>query len=101
MYGRFYKRNLSPINVIQDNDQEKRHIEADFAPVELVATKPASGLGNGTQFLDLAGDGQPDVVTLRGSVPGFYERTHEQGWESFVAFKSLPVLDWDNPNLLG
>jgi RHS repeat-associated protein len=95
--GWFYKRNLSPINTVHNNGS--KHIEARFASVELVASKPASGLANGAQFLDLAGDGQLDVVTLRGSVPGFYERTQDEGWKSFVAFKSLPVLDWDSPNL--
>ncbi|XHX76331.1 MAG: SpvB/TcaC N-terminal domain-containing protein [Stenomitos frigidus ULC029] len=95
--GWFYKRNLSPLNTVQNNGRE--HVEAQFAPVELVASYPISGLANGAQFLDLAGNGQPDVVTLRGAVPGFYERTQDEGWESFTAFKSLPVLDWDNPNL--
>ncbi|MEY2832281.1 MAG: hypothetical protein RLZZ574_1539 [Cyanobacteriota bacterium] len=95
--GWFYKRNLSPINAVQDNGNQ--HIEASFAPVELVASKPASGLGNGAQFLDLAGDGQPDLVSLRSAAPGFYERTQDVGWENFVPFNSLPVLDWDNPNL--
>jgi RHS repeat-associated protein len=95
--GWFYKRNLSPINAVQDNG--KMHVEAQFAPVELVASKPASGLVNGAQFLDLAGDGQPDLVTLRSATPGFYERTQDENWENFVAFRSLPVLDWDNPNL--
>jgi hypothetical protein len=95
--GWFYKRNLSPINAVQDNG--KQHIEAQFAPLELVASKPASGLANGAQFLDLAGDGRPDVVTLRGAVPGFYERTMDEAWESFRSFKSLPNLDWDQPNL--
>ncbi len=95
--GWFYKRNLSPINTVQNNGVE--HIEAQFAAVELVASKPANGLGNGAQFLDLAGDGQPDLVTLSGATPGFYERTQDEDWETFVAFKSLPVLDWDNPNL--
>ena len=95
--GWFYKRNLSPINTVHNNGP--KHIEARFSSVELVASKPASGLANGAQFLDLAGDGQLDVVTLRGSVPGFYERTQDEGWKSFVAFKSLPVLDWDSPNL--
>jgi RHS repeat-associated protein len=94
--GWFYKRNLSPINAVPNGS---KHIEASFAPVELVASKPAGGLANGAQFLDLAGDGQPDVVMLRGAPPGFYERTQDEDWESFVAFKSLPVLDWDNPNL--
>jgi RHS repeat-associated protein len=92
----FYKRNLSPINPMK---ADRRRVEAQFASVSVVATKPASGLANGSQFLDLAGDGQPDVVTLRGATPGFYERTQDEGWESFVAFKSLPNLDWDNPNL--
>ncbi|MEG4507170.1 SpvB/TcaC N-terminal domain-containing protein [Microcoleus sp. F6_B4] len=95
--GWFYKRNLSPINTV-DIDGNKQ-IQAHFSPVKLVASKPATGLNNGAQFLDLAGDGQLDLVTLRGSTPGFYERTHNDDWESFVAFKSLPNLDWDNPNL--
>ena len=95
--GWFYKRNLSPINTVHNNGS--KHIEPRFASVELVASKPASGLANGAQFLDLAGDGQLDVVALRGAVPGFYERTQDEGWKSFVAFKSLPVLDWDSPNL--
>ncbi|MCU0543439.1 MAG: toxin [Oscillatoriaceae cyanobacterium Prado104] len=95
--GWFYKRNLSPINTVEIDG--KKQIETTFAPVELVASKPATGLNNGAQFLDLAGDGQLDLVTLRGYTPGFYERTREEDWESFVAFKSLPNLDWDNPNL--
>lgn len=95
--GWFYKRNLSPINAVQTNGKE--HIEAQFAPIELVARKPASGLADGAQFLDLAGDGQPDLVMLRSASPGFYERTLNENWESFVPFKSLPVVDWDNPNL--
>ncbi|NJO96204.1 MAG: toxin [Pleurocapsa sp. CRU_1_2] len=94
--GWFYKRNISPINNVP---KESKHIEAQFAAVELVASKPISGLANGAQFLDLAGDGRPDVVTLRGAVPGFYERTMDEEWESFRAFQSLPNLDWDNPNL--
>ncbi|MFM2304159.1 MAG: hypothetical protein RLZZ135_1569 [Cyanobacteriota bacterium] len=94
--GWFYKRNISPINNIP---KESKHIEAQFAAVELVASKPISGLANGAQFLDLAGDGRPDVVTLRGAVPGFYERTADEQWEPYTSFKSLPNLDWENPNL--
>jgi RHS repeat-associated protein len=94
--GWFYKRNLSPINPTK---ADAKRVEAQFAAVGVVKTKPASGLGNGAQFMDLAGDGQPDVVTIRGATPGFYERTQDEKWDSFVAFKSLPNLDWDNPNL--
>jgi len=93
----FYKRNLSPINTVQSNGTQQ--IEARFAPVELVASQPATALADGAQFLDLAGDGQLDLVALRSLTPGFYERTSTQGWESFIPFKSLPVLDWNNPNL--
>ena len=92
----FYKRNLSPINAVVT---EPKRVAARFGALELVASRPVSGLANGAQFLDLAGDGRPDVVTLRGAVPGFYERTMDEEWESFKAFRSLPNLDWDNPNL--
>jgi RHS repeat-associated protein len=94
----FYKRNLSPIHVVKTNGSER--IEARFAPVELADTKPALSLGSGhAQFLDLAGDGQLDLVTLRGPTPGFYERTQDEGWEPLTPFGSLPTLDWDGPNL--
>ena len=92
----FYKRNLSPTNAVV---AEPQRVAARFGAVELVASQPVSGLANGAQFLDLAGDGRPDVVTLRGAVPGFYERTMDEEWESFRSFKSLPNLDWDNPNV--
>lgn len=95
--GWFYKRNLSPINEVQAGG--KQQVEAKFAAVQRVASKPASGLGDGAQFLDLAGDGQPDLVTLRGAVPGFYERTSDQEWKNFVPLKSFPRLDWEDPNL--
>lgn len=97
--GWFYKRNLSPINVVGQNGSA--HIEACFAPVELIAAKPAFGLAAGqAQFMDLAGDGQPDMVTFGGPTPGFYERTPDAGgWEPFTPMASLPVLDWNDPNL--
>ena len=93
----FYKRNLSPISTAQEDGQNT--ITAKFAPIELIASQPATALANGAQFLDLAGDGQLDLVTLRSSTPGFYERTPTEAWEPFIPFKSLLVLDWNNPNL--
>lgn len=94
--GWFYKRNLSPISVPPGNGR----IQARFAPLELVASKPALNLNGGrAQFLDLAGDGQLELATFRGPTPGFYERTSDEGWEQFVSFDSLPVLNWDDPNL--
>ena len=92
--GWFYKRNFGPIN----GDAEPA---AQFGPVERAAAKPSqAAIGSGrSQFMDLAGDGQLDLVTLERPTPGFYERTQDENWASFVPFESLPVVDWSNPNL--
>jgi hypothetical protein len=57
--GWFYKRNLSPLP-IEENGKET--VRARFAPVESVAVKPNLALAGSAQFMDLAGDGQPDLV---------------------------------------
>ena len=98
--GWFHKRNLSPITFTEKAGGQVllRHA---FAPVEVVASQPcrrARDAGN-RQFLDLAGDGQVDLVDFAGAVPGFYERTYEEDWEPFSPFTSLPHLDWGDPNL--
>jgi RHS repeat-associated protein len=93
----FYKRNLSPTNVVGSGDDAR--IEAKFAPLELVSLKPAMALVGNAQFLDLAGDGHPDVVQFAGPTPGFYERTMDEQWDPFVPFVSLPNVDWSDPNL--
>jgi len=97
--GWLYKRNLSPVNTRQENGRET--VAAHFAPIERVAQKPSlAAISSGRQqLLDLAGDGQVDLVELEGPTPGFYERTEDERWEAFVPFTSLPNLVWDNPNL--
>jgi hypothetical protein len=72
-----------------------------FGPLQTVAAKPSlAALGKGRQqLLDLAGDGQLDFVEFSGPTPGFYERTHDQDWEPFKPFVSLPNIPWDEPNL--
>ncbi len=72
-----------------------------FAPSCLVTSKPSlANLQRGqTQIMDLAGDGQKDLVLLEESVPGFFERTHDKKWKSFVPFSSYPRIDWKDPNL--
>jgi RHS repeat-associated protein len=83
--GWFYKSNLG---------------NARFGPQEKIAAKPSlAALNNGQQFLDLAGDGQLDLVMLDAPGPGFYERTHDRSWSDHKAFVSLPSLDWNDPNL--
>ncbi|HEV7759226.1 MAG TPA: SpvB/TcaC N-terminal domain-containing protein, partial [Acidimicrobiales bacterium] len=81
-----------------------------FAPLQTVARVPAmAALDAGRQqLLDLAGDGSLDLVDLGGPNPGFHERhadnadgdgDGDEGWSRFVAFRSRPNLDWNDPNL--
>ena len=72
-----------------------------FGSVETLVVKPStSALNSGRQqFVDVAGDGNLDLVELSSNVPGFYERTFDAGWRSFRAFRSLPVRDWNDTNL--
>jgi RHS repeat-associated protein len=86
----FYKRNLSPIS--------KRPVE--FAPLERVATKPNLVLAGGqAQFMDLAGDGQPDLVVMDGPMPGLYEHDEAESWQPFRPFRSRLNRDMRDPNL--
>jgi RHS repeat-associated protein len=72
-----------------------------FGRLATVSRKP-SPVGTGSahpQLLDLAGDGQLDLVAFAGPTPGFYERTHEEGWEPFQAFRQVAAVPWEDPNL--
>lgn len=97
--GWFYKRNQSPIAKSIESGREMT--VAHFAAAELVATVPslANVPHSNHMFLDLAGDGALDVVELQGAAPGFYERTPDGDWNSFVPFRSLPNISWTDPNL--
>ncbi len=83
--GWFYKPNLG---------------EGRFGPQEQVAVKPsAAELDRGGQLLDLAGDGQLDLVTFAGPAVGFHERTPDHSWSEHKAFASVPAVDWGDANL--
>lgn len=72
-----------------------------LGPLQLVASVPTLvGAGGGQhQFLDLAGDGQLDLVEYAGPTPGFAERTSNGDWAPLTSFRSLPNADWADPNL--
>jgi hypothetical protein len=93
----FYKRNLSPIN--GNFGHGTAHPGPKFAPLELVATKPNLALAGGAQFMDLAGDGQPDLVVLDDPVPGLYEHDGAEGWQPFRPFTARLNRDMRDPNL--
>ncbi|WP_367025573.1 SpvB/TcaC N-terminal domain-containing protein [Methylococcus sp. ANG] len=86
----FYKRNISPIS--------ERPVE--FAPLQRVAIKPNLSVAGGqAQFMDLAGDGQPDLVVLDDPTPGLYEHDGKEGWQPFRPFTARLNRDTRDPNL--
>ena len=95
----YYKRNLSPISTVKENGKET--VVARFDPLIEVASEPSIAEGGSAryQFLDLAGDGNLDLVQFEKPISGFFERTEEEQWESFVPFQSAPNVRWDDPNL--
>ncbi len=87
--GWFYKRNISPMN-----DQQ-----VELAPLELVASKPNTALAAGAQFMDLAGDGELDLVMFDGPTPGFFEHDEAEGWRPFQTFPSRLNRNMRDPNM--
>lgn len=75
--------------------------EGKFGPIQQVAFSPSiADLKSGKQLLlDMAGDGQLDIVQLDDPVAGFYERTQDESWNEFVPFKYLPRISWNSPNI--
>lgn len=51
------------------------------------------------QLQDLGGDGALDVVTLQRGHEGYYARRLDGTFAPHRPFRSLPVLDWHDPNL--
>lgn len=96
--GWFYKRNLSALPVPTGGGGAE--IVARFGAAELVSPVPAPHGINGRQRLvDLAGDGSIDLVAFDQPLPGFFERTDDDGWKPFMPFRSLPNISWADPNL--
>lgn len=96
----FYKRNLSPMS----KEYRKRFRSTEekpvlFSPLEQVAVKPNLSLVSGAQFMDLAGDGQQDLVLLDDPAPGLYEHDQEEGWNAFRPFTSRLNRSSRDPNL--
>lgn len=71
-----------------------------FGATEALRVRPAAALDDPSHHLmDLSGDGNLDLVDFSSSSPGFYERNVKGGWSDFRAFRSIPVLNWRDPNV--
>lgn len=93
----FYKRNWSPMpDKLPDGSEV---VKARLAPLETVALKPNVALSGGGEFMDLAGDGQPDLAVLDGPMSGLFEHDLEEEWEPFRPFTSRLNRDMRDPNL--
>ncbi len=75
--------------------------DGSLGPLQVVASRPSlANLRSGQQYLmDLAGEGQLELVQFGRQPAGFFEHDQTQNWEHFVPFAALPNLDWSNPNL--
>lgn len=91
----FYQRNLSPDS--PRNGQPDA--AATFAPLETVAVKPSTALAADAAFMDLAGDGLPDLVAFSGATPGLFEHDDHERWKPFRPFTSRLNRDIRDPNL--
>jgi hypothetical protein len=95
----FYKRNLSPITKVIEDGREVT--VATFDAAESLPTLPSLAVfpHPHQELLDLGGDGTLDVADFHHPTPGRFERTADGTWRGFVPFRSLPNVNWDDPNL--
>jgi RHS repeat-associated protein len=68
-------------------------------PTVLRSLPAPAELAGGAQLADLGGDGNLDLVGYGTLLPGFFERTPDRSWAPFTAFRDLPSIDWNDPNL--
>lgn len=75
--------------------------DGQFGPTKCVSPRPSLAALNGgrQQLLDLAGDGNLDLVDFEAPTPGFFARTNDARWDLFRTFSGLPNIDWRDPNL--
>ena len=94
-----YKRNLSPINRVTVPGGQ-RVARARFGPLEQIPSLPVPAkLSAGQRLLDLSGGGRLALAAFENSMPGYFTRTADYDWEPLQTFKSLPRIDWAEPNL--
>jgi hypothetical protein len=50
-------------------------------------------------LMDVDGDGLVDLLDLSPQSPGYYGRSIHADWEPFRTFRSVPTMDWSDPDL--
>jgi RHS repeat-associated protein len=94
--GWFYKHNISANKLVCREDGTAT-TTAQLGPTEILPSKPNSA-GAPVNFIDLASDGQLDLVRLDTNMHGFNK--HEMAeWQPFTPFNSWPNVNVQDPNL--
>lgn len=93
-----YKRNLSPLTTSSEPGAPLPEVQ--FAALERTRRQPSASEASASsqQLVDLAGDGQLDLVCLDTPTPGFFERTDDADWAPFRTFDYAPAVNWSSPN---
>jgi RHS repeat-associated protein len=75
--------------------------DGHFGPVERLSPLPSlAALRTGPQqLLDVAGDGNLDLVDFSIGTRGFFPRNDDASWDLFRPFAMLPDINWKDANL--
>lgn len=90
----YYKRNFSPVD-----SGESGQMSASFGPAAEIMELPTMARNPELKFMDLSGDGHPDMVILDKQDSGFCEIENNVKLGNFRTFSMLPNIDWSDPDL--
>jgi hypothetical protein len=72
--------------------------KGELAASRAIHARPVmSSLGD-AQVMDIDGDGRKELVEMRAPAWGYHERTDDDGWAGFHAFRAQPTIDLRNPD---
>jgi len=96
-----FSEGLSGILTEQANGWYYKHNlgNGKFEDAKLISPKPSFvGLIGQLQLADLDGDGSKQLVNFRSAPEGYFELDDDNKWQGFRPFKSLPNIDFSDPN---
>ena len=94
-----YKNNITTSISLGEDNNDKPPFVVQFAPEKIISTIPSTADLSRQQLMDLTGNGKIDLVQFDGDLSGYFERTDNGEWKSFVPFTSMPNISWQDPNL--
>jgi RHS repeat-associated protein len=81
-------------------DETAEEPDAELAPMVQLSSKPAvANRGSRYQIGDLDGNGQSDIAIFSPQLAGYQEMDKEGEWNNFIAFKDIPNINFEDPQL--